>query len=252
MISGNEKVEHTLDSVEWGKPALSLLSKCRKLDIKLPAVMHIRHTERPRLSTEDLSDSRKLGRSTLLSTRKGKKAAFEFGERLPDNRTYRVYHSPIDRAKETAEMINEGILSQGVESRLKGVFMRVNHDTASQYSYIQRDIIDAGAPNSRPYFINYVSEHYPPWEMEPGSLIAKRHAAIMVENLKMATSDNFDIYVSHDTYIATFLLYWFGIMPDERYIQFLDGFIAQFNEEHSIVWTKDGRKKAYYPYWWDF
>ncbi len=45
-------VPSVLESVEWGKPALSLLSQCKQLDTNLPAVMHIRHTERPKPTQE--------------------------------------------------------------------------------------------------------------------------------------------------------------------------------------------------------
>jgi len=241
-----------LESVEWGKPALSLLSQCKQLDTDLPAVMHIRHTERPRATKESFEYARNERRSMLLSTEKGKQAAFEMGERLPDDRIYRVYHSPVVRATETAEKIHEGLLSQGVESQLKGVFFRVHDNRAKRLEYLKRDFLDAGAPNARPHFINLVSEHYPPWEIESGSLIARRHAHITMENLKSATPENFDIYVSHDTYCASFLFYWFGIMPDERWIEFLDGFIMQLAEERLHVYTKDGKKEAYYPYWWIF
>jgi broad specificity phosphatase PhoE len=241
-----------LESVEWGKPALTLLSQCKQLNPNLPAVMHIRHTERPKSTQESYDLARKTGISTLLSTKKGKQAAFDFGEHLPSNRVYRVYHSPIERARETAEKIHEGLLSQGAESHLKGIFMRVNNNQVKRRDYLQRYVLDVGAPNARHYFINLVSEHFPPWEIESASLIAKRHASIMMENLKSATLGNFDIYVSHDTVCASFLFYWFGIIPDERWIQFLDGFIMQLTGEQLHVYTKDGRKEAYYPYWWNF
>jgi len=241
-----------LESVEWGKPALSLLSQSRQLNTNQPAIMHIRHTERPKTTQESLEHERKTGRSNVLSTKKGKQAAYEFGERLPDNRIYRVYHSPVDRALETAEKIHEGLLSQGTESQLKGGFLKMRSDQIKQLYYHKRDVLDVGALNVRPLFINYVSEKYPPWEIESASLIAKRHAVIMMDNLRSATPENFDIYVSHDTICALFLFYWFGIMSDERWIQFLDGFVMQLTEEQLHVYTKDGKSKAYYPYWWNF
>jgi len=188
----------------------------------------------------------------LLSTEKGKQAAFEFGEHLPNTRVYRVYHSPVARTRETAEKIHEGLLLQGAESQLKGIFLRVHHNQVKRRDYLQRDVLDAGAPNARSHFINHISEHFPPWEIDSASLIAKRHAAIMMNNLKTATPENFDIYVSHDTVCASFLFYWCGIMPDETWIQFLEGFIMQLTEERLHVYTKDGKKEAYYPYWWNF
>jgi hypothetical protein len=92
-----------LESVDWGKPALSLLSQCNDLDPDLPAVMHLRHTERllKELGTPD--------NFTQVSTEQGKKAAYEFGTSLPNDRQYRFYHTYLERTKETAMEIKEGI-----------------------------------------------------------------------------------------------------------------------------------------------
>ena len=83
-------------------------------------------------------------------------------------------------------------------------------------------------------------------------LVAKRQAAIMVENLSRAQSNTLDVCVSHDVSLAAFMLHWFGIMPDERFVNFLDGFIVQLYEETMVVYTKNGRREVYYPYWWNF
>ena len=61
-----------LESVEWGKSALTLLAQCNKLDPNLPAVMHIRHTERPRIRLDSKDGDR------ILSTELGRNAAYEF------------------------------------------------------------------------------------------------------------------------------------------------------------------------------
>jgi hypothetical protein len=62
----------------------------------------------------------------------------------------------------------------------------------------------------------------------------------------------FDIYVSHDIWVAPFLFYWFGIMPSIEWIEYLDGFIMQLTDDRLKVYYKDEEKEAYYPYWWNF
>lgn len=57
-----------LSTVNWGEPALDLLSHCCNLDQGKPAVMHIRHTERPLI--DDMED----GHNTL-PTPTGREAA---------------------------------------------------------------------------------------------------------------------------------------------------------------------------------
>ena len=239
-----------LDSIEWGKPALSLIEQIKKLDPTLPATLHIRHTERPQATPEGLKQAMKAGHSQLLSSERGKQAAFELGGQLPKGREYRVYHTSVKRTHETAENIHKGILAQNLKSKIEGVFFKgPNDDYPKRLLYMSRDTPELDK-SIRQFFIHRVSGRYPPWELEDMMLVAKRQAAIMVENLRTAKSNTLDVCVSHEVSIACFMLYWFGIMPDERFIDFLDGFIVQLYDEKMTVFTKDGRKEIYYPYWW--
>jgi hypothetical protein len=105
---------------------------------------------------------------------------------------------------------------------------------------------------ARSYFINWVSGHYPPWEIEPCRMFAQRAASVMMKNLEEIDSFGFNIYVSHDLWVAPCLFYWFGIMPSIEWIKYLDGFILQLTDDRINVYSKDGKKEAYYPYWWSF
>jgi hypothetical protein len=74
-----------IESVEWGIPALSLLSKCKELVDELPTLMIIRHSERNRIESIDKLEMAEI-------TPLGKKAAHEFGLNPPRNRRYRLYY----------------------------------------------------------------------------------------------------------------------------------------------------------------
>lgn len=242
-----------LESVEWGKSALSLLSQCRQLDPDLPAVMHIRHTERPNATPEDVEQARKTGRSHILSTEKGKEAAYEFGTRLPIDRTYRFYHTSADRTKETAEKIHEALLERGANSSFYGLMSsHPQGDYTKRLTYIIRDrIIDGTYTNPRPVLIKWISGAYPPWEVEPSLTFSQRVLLEVLDNLATAQS-GIDVYISHDVWVGMLLMHWFGIVPDEDNVKFLDGFILQLTPERMHVFTKDGKKETYYPYWWNF
>jgi broad specificity phosphatase PhoE len=233
-----------LESVQWGEPALSLLAQSRELDPNLPAVMHIRHSERPKISSRE-------ERGANL-TESGKRAAYEFGSLLPRNRSYRLYHSVSDRAIETAEEIHRGLRSIDAEACIDGVFLRSHSDQDKTWDYITRDKISPGKETARSYFINRASGHYPPWELEPCGIFAQRAASVMMKNLEELDLSGFDIYVSHDVWVASYLFYWSGIMPSVDWIKYMDGFILQLTDDRMNVYSKDGKKEAYYPYWWDF
>jgi len=209
-----------------------------------PAIMHVRHSERTSINSREERDA------TL--TERGREAAYEFGAKLPKDREYRIYHSSIDRAIETAEEIQEGLRSQETETQLGGVFMKSHHDREKLWDYLTRDCIDVEAENARPFFINWVSNRYPPWEIEPGIIFAQRAAKVIMDNLKTTDSRGFDVYVSHDNTIASFLFYWFGIMLSTDWVQYLDGFIVQLKNARMNVYSKLGKKEVYYPYWWRF
>jgi len=237
-----------LESVEWGKPALTLLSKCKQLDPNLPAVMHVRHTERP-IEEPGSPDVHKI-----ISTEQGRQAAREFGASLPHSRSYRLYHTNIERTRETAVNICEGILANDGSSNVIGSVPLIPIVDRDRWFYYARREYEMGS--EKPWLLNlftkWISGHYPPWVRVPALDFSQRGAALTMKNLKSAKTNTFDIYVSHDMTCGVFLLYWFGIMPDERWIEFLDGFIMQIKEERMHVYTKDGKKESYYPYWWNF
>ena len=135
-----------LESVEWSKPVLSLLSQCKELDPTRPATLHLRHTERPQATQEGLELAMKAGHSLLLSSERGKQAAYELGRQLPKDREYRIYHSVVKRTLETAENIHKGILAQNLNSRLEGVFFKgPNDDYQKRLRYVSRDTPDLDA-----------------------------------------------------------------------------------------------------------
>jgi broad specificity phosphatase PhoE len=236
-----------LKSVEWGVPALNLLSQHTQLDPNLPAIMHIRHSERPQINSQEERKS--------IVTDVGKKAAYEFGANLPLIREYRIFYSTANRAIQTAQLIQKGLRSNSVRAQLKDKeSLLLNGDENRYWYYINRDVSEIQAENirARAFFIKLISDHYPPSEIESPRSFSQRTAFYMMEHLKKTQSDGFDIYVSHDISVASLLLYWCGILPGLEWIQFLDGFILQLTDEHMLVYSKYGKKEIYYPHWWNF
>jgi hypothetical protein len=233
-----------LESVEWGKPALSLISQCKQLDTNLPAVMHIRHSERPQIRSRE--------ERVAKLTESGTITAYEFGTLLPTNRSYRLYHTISDRVIETAEEIDQGLLSIGTDVRIEGVFLRSHHDHEKFWHYLAKNKFISEKKAARSFFINWVSGHFPPWEIEPCGMFTQRAASVMMKNLDKLDSNGFDIYVSHDLWVASFFFCWFGVIPSMEWIEYLDGFIMQLTDDRMKVYYKDGKKEAYYPYWWNF
>jgi broad specificity phosphatase PhoE len=233
-----------LDRVEWGGPALKLLAHCRGLDPDLPAVMHIRHSERPRIHGPE-------GLHILLNER-GREAARDFGSRLPEGRLYRLHHSYFDRARETAEGILRGIEEAGGEGEMVGaVELETILDLERYNHYFERDLLEGDTPEqATDYFFKWASSRYPPNEIVPTLDFAKRCAEILEGDLGEKGSDSMEVYVSHDTWVAALKYHWFGIGPPRDWIRFMDGFILQTIGSKFKAYTRDAVLEVYRPYWW--
>jgi len=231
-----------LRSVVWGEAALALLSKCNRLDPGRPAVMHIRHTERPVIDT--IGEGR-----GMLSTPRGKEAAFEFGAGLPESRRYRLFHTYYDRAKETALKIQEGIKDRGSVSKVGGaipVATVLDHDAYMEYLSEYADTDD----HAKNFFRDWTSKRIPSKMVLPSLEFAREMAQFMMDTLRGARHDSFDIYVSHDVWVAALMFHWFGLKPHDDWYTFLDGFIMQLGDEGMTVYYRDEFKAVPYPSWW--
>ena len=231
-----------LRSVDWGGPALALLRHCEDLDADRPAVMHIRHTERHFIG--DIGDGH-----NILSTAAGREAAREFGSRLPLGRRYRFIHSYYKRARETAEDINDGVSMRGGESEIAGAMdlaSILDHNGYESYvtGYTDNEM------SARSFFYKWVSGLIPSDVLVPSIEFAKKAAGILMGNLRKGSSDSFDIYVSHDTWVANFMFHWFGLQPPEDWYMFLDGFLVQLDDRGMDLYYREKMSRVRYPHWW--
>jgi broad specificity phosphatase PhoE len=233
-----------LDWVEWGGPALKVLAHCRVLDLDIPAAMHIRHSERPKIQNPD-------GLHALLNER-GKEAARDFGSRLPEGRLYRLHHSYFDRARETAEGILCGIEEAGGEGEMVGtVHLETILDLERYNHYFERDCLEGDTPESAAdYFFKWASSRYPPDEIVPTLEFAKRCAELLNNDLGSAGPRSMEIYVSHDTWVAALMYHWFGLSPPRDWVQFMDGFVLQNAGSMLKAYTRDSEIDIHRPHWW--
>ena len=237
-----------LESVEWSRPALSLLSHCAELDQGRPAIMHVRHTERTSLEHGGASGD------DMLSTPSGVEAAKEFGVRLPSDRRYRLYHTYVQRARETAEAIRDGIVSRGGSAEIVEVvpFMySIDRVAVIRYLNKVRERCGSEAETSVVFTNDWLAGLVtPPGCILPSYDFARTVADYTLRKLESATPDTLDIYVSHDTYVGSVMFHWFGVPVHQDGIDFLDGFLLQLEDNGMIVWYRNKRMASDYPHWW--
>ena len=245
-----------LESVDWGKPALQLLSQIQKVDISKPSVMLIRHSERPQGFYATLTET-------------GKQASYEFGNHLTQFKQVNLYHTYQQRTKETVHEIQKALTDNGITSKMVD---QVNLRTVNDPNKTKENMIKilasygiAGIPTpeqekellSRPdnppkrNFLKWVSGHYAPLYIRPSLDFVQQLTGILMLNLESSGQGELDLYVCHDTWIAALLLHWCGIVP-MVWVNYLEGFVVQPMENKLRAILPSGSIDVNYPFWWRF
>ena len=228
-----------LRNVKWGEKALTFLNKQMKMiQPDKPAIIYLRH------SKADYGKFVKPSDGTL--TEQGEKAALEFGELLPENYRYRIFHSVYPRARITAEKIFEGLTNRKVQSTIRGtqpylIFSESNDQQIT--AYIKRD-------GAHAFLYNWLSGRYPSKDVESTLNLAKRSASNVTRNIRESSPGTIDLYLTHDIIIAPIMFHWFGVCPPKEWNGPLDGFILQLYDNKMRYLDKKGEHETHYPYWW--
>ena len=228
-----------LGNVKWAEKALAFLNKpIKMIQTDKPAIIYLRH------SKADYSKFKKPSDGTL--TEEGEKAALEFGELLPENYRYRIFHSSYPRARITAEKIHQGLINRNVKSEILGTqpcLIFSNSKDQQIAAYLKRD-------GEHAFLYNWLSGRYPPKDVEPAPDLAKRSAFIVTRNLRESSPGTIDLYLTHDIIIAPIMFHWFGACLPKEWNGPLDGFILQLFEDKMRYYDKEGKHETFYPHWW--
>ena len=232
-----------LESIDWGQKALVLAKNVNELDQAKPAFIHIRHSERPQMELH--KDTIKMP----LSTR-GEKAAYEFGLQLPKNRHYHFYHTDVDRTKKTAEMIQKGIQENNGVSEIVDeipLFTMLDYEKAGK---ILRELnIPDDTLRAKTVFYRWISGIFPPDIIRPSLDFSQEAASMMLKTLNVAEPSDVFVWVTHENWIAAFLMHWLGEWSF-GWVPFLDGFTLQIYDDSMRAYFRGIENELKYPYWW--
>ncbi len=223
----------------WCRPAQGILEHTLKLSGLYPAIMHIRHTERERA---------KPGADPLC-TEQGLRAAYEFGASLPTGRRYRLWHTYIERSRETCLAIKSGLESNKAECTLAGKIPvnTILDPVGFREEQPRHQVVEDTDESAWTYLTHWLGGLYPPTMVRPSMEFAQMVAQTMLEGLR---EDSFHVLVSHDTWVAALMFHWFGLPPPRGWINFLDGFVVELRPSASTLITKEGTVGTKLPDWW--
>ena len=228
-----------LESVQWGRKALQLIEQIKKMDTNKTVILHLRHTERHEV---------KPTMDAALSTEKGKKAAFDFGERLPTNWKYHIWHTISPRTKETCKEIASGLRSNQSEGNIMGEVpvTTIHNFELFQKIQSQNQIVEDTCESSKTFFYDWIQGKYPKNVLTSSLSFSQSIADYMQKNI---VDNAVNILVSHDTWIAVLMHHWTGLVPD-GWINFLDGFMVQLFEKDMRLSLPNETHLLEYPDWW--
>ena len=227
-------IEIVIDST--GSKTLELLHALRQQGIENYVVL-MRHAERPIDNAEnDL---------LMQITDEGKQAAYEFGRRLPPEIPHRFFASPVERCVETAEFIEQGLLSAGGETEPTQIAEKL-------YAFYVHDLATANgllyemfARNEwAQFFRNWFEGKYPSEVIGDARQAAETLLNVLRDLLRPSPPGG-NICVSHDINLFLIKEYYLGLRPeDHEYIQFLEGVIVyEQGGEQYIINHQTGAKK---------
>lgn len=221
----------------WEKGAQLIIENLSNINPNLPTIIFLRHSAR-----EEPDDFEETLRAPL--TDEGRMIAQKFGQNLPLDYKYRFFSSPVERCKETSDLIQETLRKRDciVESgAILPNLTLIKNKRKPMIEYFTRDGHD---------FVNrWIAGFYPESIVEPPLIVAQRIAEDVLMNLDFSTKKRIDFYVSHDFHLLVILFYWTGVLATKEWIDYLGGFILQLKENNMIFYFNHTKKEIPYPFW---
>lgn len=155
-------------------------------------------------------------------TAEGCAAAEEFGARLGGFGRVRLFHSPVNRCRQTAECVARGAARAGVPAEILGAHDELGID------YI-RDVGEAGRLSviHGEHFVRLWFEGRVPVQViDPAPELAARKVAFVAQRLAEIAQEPgaLDLHVSHDWNIIILREHLVGVRHEEAgWLTFLDG-----------------------------
>ncbi|KKM21424.1 hypothetical protein LCGC14_1635560 [marine sediment metagenome] len=203
----------------------------------------MRHSQRnePKLVNEN-----ELKVANMELTPLGQEIGKKFGEKLPIDRPVRLFHSARNRCKETAEKIYQGY----TKVNGKGIFMGECKSLHGIGLNTQSYFDEFNKYKNYQVITRYVAGIYSPDLWPPALPFYQRSGQQIWSQIESNSESGIDIFISHDFHIMIFRFGWFGLPPDERWINYLGGFAFSIMEDHILLLDYGKLIKLGIPYWW--
>lgn len=224
---------------DWPKEARQIINGLKIFPEDSKIILILRHSQR-----DEPQELEKL--LTLRLTPEGHAIARKFGEKLPINRTIRLFHSVVWRCQETAENILSGFENVGGKGKMRGGFTPL-FDLETSRDFFPDQLKKYSAYQ---FFFRWVAGLYPPNLIIPLTKFSQKAAELILREFKKAPDKNIDIHVTHDFLAVALRFGWFGIPPDKNWVSYLGGFALSFIDDTILLLNSNKLISVEVPYWW--
>lgn len=231
----------TLQRYSWTSQAIELLQSLHEIPPTESAILFIRHSHRNDGKTWDEIIH-------LLLTPEGMEGAKSFGEFLPRRPQFRIYYSQVQRCKQTAELI-----AQGLQENKQTVSVLEELKILGEYLGDNKEIGRLFIRDKRQFMNYWAANFYPADVIEPLTTYSRRTAEKVWLLHTSAQKGTIDIHVTHDTTIMGLEFGWCGLLRNtySEWVDFLGGFIIQLRTEQIQLIINGKQYSMYYPYWFN-
>jgi broad specificity phosphatase PhoE len=233
------KREEIWNSAEWLGQARLLLSGLDRFPLISSIGLILRHSRRNEPSVWDENQNMEL-------TEEGKEMAHFFGTKLPESKELILFHSGVDRCRETAEYIQRGFSENGGKSILKGECLILRGIGLDENLFIA----ELKKYSLIKVIIRWTAGLYPEDQWPSFKKYCQRSAKTIWPFIQNQDPNTLSIFITHDIHSIILRYGWFGFPLDLRGIDYLGGFAFIFKEKSIQVLDYGEVKAAELPYYW--
>jgi phosphohistidine phosphatase SixA len=228
--------ENIWDNRTYTIQARKIISAIQEFPNNAKIILVVRHSHvRPK----------RLDNLDYQLTPMGREIAVKFGENLPNDRFIRLFHSSVNRCKETAEKILVGFEDIGGKGEIKGEFSPL-FDIGVTPEFMLKEIRRNNPYN---FFYRWVAGCYPSDNITPLLEYSQNAAHLIWKKLDSAPERGIDIHISHDLHVLALRLGWFGFPLQKKWISYIGGLALVFQKDQILVSDIDRLVSIDYPYW---
>jgi len=227
----------------WTKQARNIIDYLDKFPANSKIIIILRHSQRyePKLVNEN-----DLKGANMELTPLGEEFAKNFGGHLPKDRYVRLFHSPRNRCKVTAEKIYQGFKEVNGKGNVLGECNALYGIGINSQSYLD----EFNTYKDYQVILRYLAGVYSPDLWPPVQPFYQGSGEQIWSQLESISEGGINIFVTHDFHTMIFRFGWFGLPPDERWVNYMGGFAFSIMEDHILLLDYGNIVKLGIPYWW--